>query len=55
LVISDIQLKELEEEIERMRLNLIYIVAKKGPVSTEAIKVSRALENKIKSYYQYKR
>lgn len=38
-----------------MRLDLIYIVANKGPVSTEAIKISRALEHKIKSYYQYQR
>lgn len=52
---SDINLKELQEEIERIRLHLIYIVAKKGPVSTEAIKISRDLENKIKNYYQDKR
>jgi hypothetical protein len=55
LVISDINLKELQEEIERMRLNLIHIVAKKGPVSTEALKISRELDNKIKDYYHYKR
>ncbi|AJQ25573.1 aspartyl-phosphate phosphatase Spo0E family protein [Pelosinus fermentans] len=55
MVISDINLKELQEEIERMRLNLIHIVAKKGPVSTEALKISRDLDNKIKDYYQYKR
>ncbi|WP_245754984.1 aspartyl-phosphate phosphatase Spo0E family protein [Pelosinus propionicus] len=55
LVISSINFKELQEEIERMRLNLIHIVASKGPVSTEAIQISRALDTKIKDFYQHKR
>jgi hypothetical protein len=33
-----------------MRLNLLYIVAKKGPASTDAIQVSKALNKEIKEY-----
>jgi hypothetical protein len=50
LDINDLNLKELQEEIEQMRLNLMDIVAKKGSLSTDAIRVSQALNKKIKEY-----
>jgi hypothetical protein len=51
IVITDLNLKELQEELEQMRLDWIDVVVKKGIFSTDAIQLSQALDNKIHEYY----
>jgi hypothetical protein len=42
----------LQEEIEQIRLNLVDIIDKKGILSTDAIRETRILNDKIKEYYR---
>jgi hypothetical protein len=51
MVITALNLKELQKEIERMRLKWMDIVLEKGLLSTEAIQTGQALDNKIHEYY----
>jgi hypothetical protein len=46
--------KKLQEEIEQIRLNLMDIIAKKGILSTDAIRETQTLDDKIKEYNRLK-
>ncbi|MDU2064164.1 MAG: aspartyl-phosphate phosphatase Spo0E family protein [Sporomusaceae bacterium] len=48
-------LKELQEEIEKHRLALIDVLAHKGSLSTEAIKLNKILDEKVKEYQLLRR
>ncbi len=51
IVITALNLKELEEQLEEMRLAWIDIVIKKGIFSTDALQLSQTLDKKIHEYY----
>lgn len=51
IVITALNLKELQEQLEEMRLAWIDIVIKKGIFSTDALQLSQALDKKIHEYY----
>jgi hypothetical protein len=55
LAANDFTAKVKYEEIERMRLNLEKIVAKKGMQSPEAKWASQALDYKIYEYFRSKK
>jgi hypothetical protein len=46
--------KKLQEEIEQIRLNLMDITVRKGPLSTDTIRTTEILNDKIKEYNRLK-
>lgn len=52
---TDLEIKELWEEIEQLRNQLHDIASKKGINSPEAIRASQLLDNKMNEFYRLKR
>ena len=51
---TDSEIKELWAEIEQLRVKLLDIASKKGMGSSEAIRASQRLDNKLNEYNHLK-